>query len=153
MLNIKELKILNANLPGYLGQRGNSSSSSGSNLSSDPMMQRNLFPQLSLCSQSCLNYRPNFAYQQDKGSACPDLLCASCELTGSEGRLAVASAAAAEEEVGSSEAGVDAGDGLLGMPAARSQAPPAEGAVGSKASLRFLPGTCCQSLPKAGKIS
>lgn len=53
-----------------------------------------------------------------------------------------ASAVAAEGE----------GEGLVGVVAALTQAPPADWAPGSNGSRRFLL-TCCQSLPRAGKIS
>ena len=82
-----------------------------------------------------------------------DLLCLSCESGWLAAATAVAAGAAAGAEAGGSEEPDDAAAGLSGVPAARTHAPPADWALGSKASLRFLPGTCCQSLLRAGKIS
>ena len=81
-----------------------------------------------------------------------DLLCLSCESGWLAAATAVAAGAAAGAEAGGSEE-PDDDAALSGVPAARTHAPPADCALGSKASLRFLPGTCCQSLLRAGKIS
>lgn len=82
---------------------------------------------------------------QATASACrsaADLLGLSWSGCESEGRgtTAIGSAAAA-------------GGDLVGVDAVLAQAPPAEGALGSKGSRPFFLLTCCQSPPKAGNSS